>query len=158
MITPIKKGIYKIEFCNAKYSYEDKASVPRGSMVACGRIKNENSKLIELEMSWTDSLNRSRYSMVFPKPREIKRDQYVINDIVAIYWSSYSVYENDYRGKHVPKSYVTEGKLIRESEEYVIIQNPLTLDIDLGENAPTKIPNKYFIPKSVISEIRFVKK
>ena len=73
------------------------------------------------------------------------------NKIVSVYWQDIKVYYEDL-DKLTPQM-LTEGILIKETDEYVYLKDPETLSLTSMKNHPDKKPTLYYIPKSLITEI-----
>ena len=62
------------------------------------------------------------------------------------------------KGDKVPATlttFETTGILVKEDENYVIIEKPITINIHTGENHPGgEKPNFYLIPRGMIEKIK----
>lgn len=70
---------------------------------------------------------------------------------VAVYWRDIKVYYDG--GLHGPTTILTEGVLVRNRKNYLLLKNPETLLLDSIRNHPKKKPRFYWIPKSMITEV-----
>ncbi|MBU6214304.1 hypothetical protein KGM48_00455 [Patescibacteria group bacterium] len=73
--------------------------------------------------------------------------------IVGVSWNDVRVYHDG--GLYGPTPAYTEGSLIVQHDEYVIIQNPETLLMshEGTKNHPVEAPRFYYIPRSLIQKI-----
>lgn len=157
------KDIEKITYSEARYTYETRAKMPRGKNVSYGRIINKTDNYLDVELAWTENPHRTIFGIVIPEKTlgiksKIDKDRYSIGDTVAVYWNDVFVYDDKYAGTHEPTSMITEGILLRETPSYILIGQPETLNLIDAINHPEKKPRRYYIPKSIIDEIRIVRK
>jgi|SRR3989344_7799856 len=162
-----KKKIEKIEYIDAHFSYKKITFPPKGTVISYGNILSETSRYIDVEIIWSDTPNETIFGIVIPKSAlisrkkhitKIKTNSYYKNDIIAIYWNDIFAYDNTYTGLHRPTPMVTEGILLKETNGYIIIDNPETLNIKKRQNHPYQKPTRYYIPKAIIEEIKIVKR
>jgi hypothetical protein len=73
---------------------------------------------------------------------------------VVIYWQDIRVYHDGSINNLTQM--MTEGALVKETDEYVLVKNPETLNLDKVINHPEKKPLFYYIPKLFITEISYL--
>lgn len=78
-----------------------------------------------------------------------------MNKPAQIYWNDVmSYYDNKF---HHPTKAYTEGLIVKEEKYFVVVQDPETvLFSESGtRNHPLTKPKYYYIPKSLIQEIKY---
>jgi len=165
--TSMKNNIVKISYIDAHYSFEPTSIPPRGKIVSYGRVVSQTKDYIDLEQAWTEKPKRTIFGVIIPtgvitgtrrSHNKISKDTYRGGDIIAVYWSDIFQYDHKYKGPHTPASLLTEGTISKETNAYILINNPVTLDLRHSRNHPAKKIRTYYIPKAMITEIRLVKK
>lgn len=162
----MNKNFTKITYSEAQYSYGANIKAPRGEVVSYGKVTSKTNKHIDLELAWTKNPHCTIFGIVIPigalhgtrRKSKVKKDIYSIGDIVAVYWDDIFAYDDKYKGTHEPTPMLTEGILSQETDQYILIDHPETLNLTDGINHPEKKPRRYYIPKSMIHEIKCVKK
>jgi spore germination protein YaaH len=151
---------YKIQYPDAAYSYMKDVLALDKKVTSCGVIKTETDTYIDLEIAWTENPHQTVFSVVIPKKNSSTKPapKYLTGDIVAIYWNDVFLYNEDYKGKCLPTPMLTEGEISEETSRHIILKNPETLNMKDMCNHPEQKPEFYFIPKTLITEIKLVKK
>lgn len=153
--------IKEIVYEDAHYSYVKNNEPPKGNVVNYGRIVSKTKSFVDIEIKWTNKPHDVLFGLVIPvnaisRKISIVSDQYLLNDQIAVYWNDVFVYDEKYKQLREPTKMLTEGRLIIETSTYIILDNPETLNLKTIKNHPEKKPLRYYIPKSMISEIRIV--
>lgn len=156
------KGFVKIEYLDAHYSYSDNLLPPK-MIKSFVRLQSETVTYIDYELKQFGANEKGIFGLVIPRgvikgisatKAIVRKDDYTLYDIVAVYWEDIFAYDIQYDGPHKPTAMLTEGSLIKETGTYVIIDNPETLNLANSVNHPSIKPRRYFIPKAMIQEIR----
>jgi hypothetical protein len=160
----MNNGFVKIEYLDAYYSYSANLLPPK-AIKSFAKLQSETATYIDYELKLSNTNEKGIIGLVIPRgvikgvdfvKTLIKKDDYALNDIVAVYWEDIFAYDSRYDGPHKPTAMLTEGSLIKETKTYVIIDNPETLNLTNSANHPNIKPRRYFIPKAMIQEIRKV--
>lgn len=160
------KNIQKIIYVDAHYSYKKDVGIPSGKIISYGKIIEKTKKYINLEVAWSEDPHKTEFGIVLPigavlgskKKAKIFKDLYKKNDTVAVYWQDIFVYNEEYVGPKDTTPMLTEGILLEETDSYILIKNPETLNLRDVINHPVKKPSLYYIPKPMIEEIKLIKK
>lgn len=163
------KGIGKIIYSDAHYSYDKHpdTEIPVGEIISYGKVCNETEKYINFELAWTENPHKTIFGIVIPKGvihgmkvenKNINKHLCKENDTVAVYWNDIFAYDEKYNGSHKTTPMLTEGILFKETDSYLLISNPETLNLLDAINHPEKKPLLYYIPKSMIDELKCVKR
>ena len=76
-----------------------------------------------------------------------------MNKKVKIIWLDILKYGSDTKNL-VPTTMITEGYLVEEDKEKIIVSKPVTINKRTNKNHPEKNPNFYFIPRGLVQEIK----
>lgn len=77
-----------------------------------------------------------------------------MSNVAQIYWLDVmSYYYGDF---HAPTKVYTEGEIVKEDSYFIIVKNPETILFSESgtHNHPVEKPKYYYIPKSLITEIK----
>ena len=71
---------------------------------------------------------------------------------ISIYWEDIKKYYSE-EDVLEPTEMYTEGVLLKETKDYVLLQDPETINFNTVKNHPEKKPSLYAIPKGLIKKI-----
>lgn len=160
-----KDRFTKIKYRDAHYSYKEIVSPPE-MVLSTVKLLREESEYVVLECAHEDPHSKV-FGLVVPKAvisgmdtgrPNFKANAYSVNDTIAVYWLDILAYDLKYTGKIMPTPMLTEGVLIKETDEYIIVDNPETLNLMNSTNHPQVKPKRCYIPKAMITEIAVLRK
>lgn len=79
-----------------------------------------------------------------------------MSKLAQIYWNDLmSYYDNNF---HLPTKVYTEGEIVKDDKDFIIVENPETIIFTESgpHNHPIDKPKYYYIPKSLITEIKYL--
>ena len=74
------------------------------------------------------------------------------NDNIKVLWNDVSIFSP--QRNHVLLSIMeTRGSLEKETDEFIVVKDPTTINTKTNAKHPETTPTFYFIPKGIIREI-----
>lgn len=151
--------IKRFTYLDAHYSYVKLDIPPSGEVISYGKIISSNDKFTDIQVAWSENPDKVYFGIVIPKGFFLtgKSDinlNFSNGNKIAIYWNDIFAYNEDYDGPHKLSEMYTEGIFVKVADNFIIIDNPETINFNTGKNHPIDKPKTYCIPINTITSIK----